>query len=82
MAESLAHKFGQIIGNVLEAAIEPALREFAVEHGLYLDKKGHRPARAGKKVTWTDRYGNAHDLDYVLERDGTDNHIGKPSSVC
>ena len=34
MAESLAHTFGQIIGNVLEDAIEPALQKFADEHGL------------------------------------------------
>lgn len=78
MAESLAHTFGQIIGNVLEDAIEPALREFANAHGLYLDKKGPRKAREGKKVTWTDLYGNAHDLDFVLERGGTDEAIGTP----
>jgi hypothetical protein len=78
MAESLAHTFGQIIGNVLEGAIEPALQKFAVERGLYLDKSGPRKARAGKKVTWTDLYGNAHDLDFVLERGGTDEVIGAP----
>ena len=78
MAQSLAHTFGQIIGNVLEGAIEPALWRFADEHGLYLDKKGPRNAREGKKVTWTDLYGNAHDLDYVLERGGTDKVIGAP----
>jgi hypothetical protein len=78
MAKSLAHTFGQIIGNVLEDAIEPALRQFADEHGLYLDKKGPRKAREGKKVTWTDLYGNAHDLDFVLERGGTDEVIGAP----
>ena len=78
MAESLAHTFGQIIGNVLEEAIEPALREFADQHGLYLDRKGPRKARKGKKVTWTDLYGNAHDLDFVLERGGTEDTIGIP----
>jgi hypothetical protein len=78
MAESLAHTFGQIIGNVLEGAIEPALQKFADERGLYLDKKGLRKAREGKKVTWTDLYGNAHDLDFVLERGGTDKVIGSP----
>lgn len=78
MAESLAHTFGQILGNVLEEAIEPRLRKFALEHGLYLDKKGPRKARDGKKVTWTDLYGNAHDLDFVLERGGTDGTRGAP----
>jgi hypothetical protein len=78
MAESLSHKFGQIVGHVLEAAIEPELRVFANKHALYLDTKGRRPARTGTKVTWTDLYGNAHDLDYVLERAGTDTSIGAP----
>lgn len=70
MAVSLAHTFGQLIGNVLEDAIAPTLRKFAGTHGLYLDIKGQRTARVGKKVTWTDIYGNAHDLDFVLERGG------------
>jgi len=78
MAESLAHTFGQIIGNVLEDAIEPALQEFADEHGLYLDRKGPRKAREGTKVTCTDLHGNAHDLDFVLERGGTDTVVGTP----
>jgi hypothetical protein len=78
MAESLAHTFGQVIGNVLEEAIEPQLRKFAEDHGLYLDRKGPRKARRGKKVTWTDLYGNTHDLDFVLERGGTDKIIGTP----
>jgi hypothetical protein len=78
MAESPAHRFGQIIGDVLEEAIEPLLREFATEHGLYLDKRGDRPARRGRKVTWKDLNGNSHDLDYVLERGGTPIEIGTP----
>lgn len=78
MAVSLAHTFGQLIGNVLEDAIAPTLRKFAGTHGLYLDMKGPRAARVGKKVTWTDMYGNAHDLDFVLERGGTDDTIGAP----
>jgi hypothetical protein len=78
MAQSLAHKFGQIVGNVPEAAIERELATFAVEHRLYLDKKGHRPARVGRKVTWMDQFGNTHDLDCVLERSGTEDVIGTP----
>jgi hypothetical protein len=78
MAESPAHKFGQIIGDVLEAAIGPLLKDFATKHNLYLDKKGPRPARSGSKVSWTDLYGNTHDLDFVLERNGTDSKIGIP----
>jgi hypothetical protein len=79
MAESPAHRFGQIIGEVLEAAVEPILAAFAQEHGLYLDKKGPRSTRPGrKKVSWQDRFGNSHDLDFVLERGGSDTVNGTP----
>jgi len=78
MAESLSHKFGQIIGDLLELALEPNLQKFARKHKLYLDKKGERKARSGKKVSWTDSKGNKHDLDFVLERGGTKNKIGIP----
>jgi len=78
VAQSPSHKFGQIIGDVLEAAVEPLLQQFAQEHNLYLDRQGPRPARRGKKVSWLDTYGNAHDLDYVLERDGSPKQIGTP----
>ena len=68
MAESPAQKFGQIIGNLLEAVIEPHLSKFAKKNHLYLDhQKKPRKARKGKKVAWEDKYGNIHDLDYVLE---------------
>src|SRR5947199_5164870 len=78
MAESFAHKFGQTIGDMLQAAMEPVLADFAGSHRLYLDKKGRRPARKELKVTWTDRLGNRHDLDFVLERGGTPDKIGIP----
>jgi hypothetical protein len=63
---------------MLQAAMEPVLADFATSHRLYLDKKGPRPARKGLKVTWSDRLGNQHDLDFVLERGGTPNKIGIP----
>jgi hypothetical protein len=44
-----------------------------------LDHQGrNRPARSSKKVSWTDQYGNVHDLDFVIEREGTDQQIGRP----
>lgn len=43
-----------------------------------LTKKGKRPARSGTKVTWVDSYDNKHDLDFVLEREGTPTKRGKP----
>lgn len=81
MAESLSHKFGQIIGDLLQLAIQPHLEKFARRHKLFLDKKGERKARAGKKkVSWTDSKNNKHDLDFVLERGGTENKIGVPAA--
>ena len=53
MAESPSHRFGQIIGEVLESAIRPIVEAVAKEHGLYLDAKRPRKARGGKsKVAW------------------------------
>lgn len=78
MAESLAHKFGQIIGDLLELTIEPHLRKFAKTNKLFLDKKGVRLTRKGKKLSWTDGRENVHDLDFVLERGGTNETLGVP----
>ncbi len=79
MAESPAHRFGQLIGELLESVVRPQLEDFCRNQGLYLDhQERHRPARSGKKVSWTDKYGNVHDLDFVIERDGTDQQIGRP----
>jgi len=79
MAESFSHKWGQIIGNLIQDFIRNKLQEVADEHGLYLDYQRKRKARASKKVSWEDRYGNSHDLDYVLERGGTEDNRGLPA---
>ncbi len=78
MAASPSHRFGQIIGELLEMAVEPFLRAFAEEYDLFLDRKGYRPARKGLKVTWKDLRGNNHDLDFVLEKGGGPTRIGTP----
>ncbi|MGR3178320.1 MAG: DNA methylase [Candidatus Anammoxibacter sp.] len=79
MAESPSHKFGQIIGNLLEAIVLPLIDNFCHDKSLYLDYKNKkRKARRGKKLIWTDSYGNAHDLDYVIEKDGSNEIIGRP----
>jgi hypothetical protein len=79
MAESLAHRWGQIIGEAFEVFVHDLLSEVAQRHGLYLDSKKPRAVRGGQgKVTWQDAYGNKHDLDYVLERGGTDETLGIP----
>jgi hypothetical protein len=79
VAESPSHKWGQIIGQeFLEVAMEPLLRETAKKHNLFMDLKGPRPARTGKKISWRDLHGNAHDLDFVFERGGSLDVIGDP----
>lgn len=81
MAKSPSHKFGQIIGNLLEDIMFPFLDGFCHKiDGLYLDHRSkNRPARQGKKkVSWQDKYGNVHDLDFVIEKGGTDYKIGYP----
>lgn len=78
MAESYSHKFGQIIGDLLEGCIQAELEAFAKRNNLYLDKKGERKTRKGKKLTWVDNKNNSHDLDFVLEKHGTDDALGVP----
>ena len=78
MAQSPAHRWGQIIGEYLEEIFKVRLEIFAKEHGLYLDSYGKRPARKGTKVSWIDSFKNSHDLDFVLERGGDANKIGEP----
>lgn len=78
MAESPSHRFGQIIGDLLEAAVYGPLAEFSNKHSLFLDRKGPRPARSGAKCTWIDAEGNKHDLDFVLEKNGRPTRVGDP----
>lgn len=78
MANSPSHRFGQIIGDLLEEIILPQLQEYCDSRGLYLDKKGKRLTRKGSKVTWQDKFANTHDLDFVIESGGSDDTIGRP----
>lgn len=59
--------------------MRPKLQDFCASRDLFLDVPGKRPSvRSGKKITWADRYGNKHDLDFVVERDGSKDKQGKP----
>jgi hypothetical protein len=79
VANSPSHRFGQIIGDLLEEIMTPQFQSFCDARGLYLDKKGVRVgARGGKKVSWLDKYGNSHDLDFVIEKGGSDSVRGRP----
>ena len=79
MALSPSHRFGQIIGDLLEEVMGPQFETFCSTRGLYLDKSGIRgAARDGKKVSWLDKYGNSHDLDFVIEKGGSASVRGRP----
>jgi len=79
VALSPSHRFGQIIGDLLEEVMGPQFEVFCSSRGLYLDKSGVRgAARDGKKVSWLDKYGNSHDLDFVIEKGGSASVRGRP----
>ena len=79
MADSPSHRFGQIVGNLLEELLRPVLKKFCDDRGLYFDIQGMRSGvRQGKTVTWLDKYGNTHALDFVIEKGGTDTQRGRP----
>jgi len=74
------HRLGQMIGNFVEGLVAKDLAALCSQYGYYCDRKGLRPKVRGKrkKVTWKDKYGNPHDLDYVVEKDGTYDVQGIP----
>lgn len=81
MAQSPTHRFGQIIGDVVERSLRKPLSALARKHNLYLDFKHEREARQGNtNVGWRDHKGNVHNLDYVLEHGGSERKIGRPKA--
>ena len=76
---SPSHRFGQIIGDVLEETMIEYLLPIANKYSLFLDYRHARNARGGKKeVRWVDINGNTHKLDIVMEKGGDENRIGEP----
>lgn len=80
MAKSASHTFGEMIGSFFEEAMKSPISEIAQRYNLYFDTYGERTARKGVKVTWEDIHGSKHDLDYVLEKNGSDSVIGTPAA--
>lgn len=79
MAVSESHTWGQIIGNLFQESVKETLQKVAGEFKLYLDFAHERECRKGSsKVSWKDKYGNGHDLDYVFEKGGTEQKLGIP----
>lgn len=81
MAKSDAHRLGQYIGIMLEKAVQPKL-ESIIGSEYFLDSVStNRSVRGNrKKVSWRDAQGNSHDLDFVIEKGGTDTTIGQPKA--
>ncbi len=78
MATSQSHKLGEFIGNFFEDLMKQPIRNFAQKNSLYFDSIGERKARDSKKLTWIDIHGNKHDLDFVIEKGGSEETIGEP----
>jgi hypothetical protein len=82
MANAPVHKLGQLIGEFVEYHFKQELVDICQQRNLFLDVVGvKRTARKGKKVTWFDIYGSKHDLDFVIERDGTEDKLGLPVAI-
>ncbi len=81
MANSAAHRFGQIIGDLLEDTIIRYCKLIADEYEMYLDYKHPRQARDNnKEVKWKDINDNTHKLDIVIEREGSEAEYGTPKA--
>ncbi len=86
MAESLAHRWGQVVGELFETAFHSFLAEIASRAGVYLDFNGNKrpsdlPVRNNRgKLAWRDSGGNWHQLDYVYERGGANGTVGVPAA--
>lgn len=78
MASSPSHTLGEMIGNFFEDIMKSPIRALCKKYNVFFDSIGPREARHSKKVTWSDINGSKHDLDYVIERNGTDEKIGEP----
>lgn len=77
MALSPAHRFGQIIGELLEKATIERIRPIAESNAMYLDYTHPRLARENRaNVRVPDTLGNYHNLDIVLEEGGSESEIG------
>lgn len=78
MAKSPSHILGEIIGNFFEDVMKAPIRRLCNKYKVYFDTIGPRPARPTKKISWIDINGSNHDLDYVIERNGSPTKIGTP----
>jgi len=67
-----------MIGKFFENVMKSPIRDLCNKYEVYFDTVGPRKARSTKKITWDDINGSKHDLDYVIERNGSEYNIGDP----
>jgi hypothetical protein len=79
---SASHTLGQLIGNFFQDFFLSSLQQLADQHGMYCDRQEPRPGVRGsrKRVSWKDHRGTSHDLDYVIERGGSQDKLGQPKA--
>lgn len=78
MATSPSHTLGELIGNFFESVMKSPIKALCTKYNVYFDSFGERPARTTKKLSWQDINGSTHDLEYVIERNGTNEKTGDP----
>lgn len=78
MAQSASHQLGELIGNFFEDTFKTPMKQLVRKNKLFLDTIGPRGTRKGTKITWEDVNGSKHDLDYVVEKGGSNKKIGNP----
>lgn len=67
------------IGWFFEEMIIDHYKKLLINQNVYVDYKHKRAARNKKqKVRWKDIDGNHHDLDVVIERNGSEENFGTP----
>lgn len=79
MAIAPGHILGEKIGWFFEEMVIDHYKSLLKDQNVYVDYKHERIARDSKKlVTWKDVDGNKHDLDVVIERNGSEVNLGTP----
>lgn len=79
MAKAPGHILGEKIEWFFEEMFIEHYKSLLINQNVYVDYKHERIARnKNKTVTWKDIDGNHHDLDVVIERNGSEVAIGTP----
>jgi hypothetical protein len=77
---SPSHKLGQKIGEFLQEYFSTDIKKLSKSLGYYFDQQGPCCGVRGdrRKVECVDNRGSSHDMDYVIEKGGTESKKGEP----